>query len=233
MNKRISFIIKSLILLFIVAITAYLLWEKRSVFNRQPVLDNRKYAPLLDSVNTVKKRLARENANKELLGAKFVEIISTRIFPYWYGTKWGFYGTTEIPNEGEIACGYFVTTTLRDMGVPIKRIKLAQCASEEMIRALIKPNYIHHFSGSGINAFESSLEKLGNGIYIVGLDNHTGFILVSQSGNYFIHSSGAFPFQVIKEKLSESGILKKSKYKVVGKINSDEAFLRNWVRNTH
>ncbi len=118
------------------------------------------------------------------------------------------------------------------MGVPIKRIKLAQCASEEMIRALIKPNYIHHFSKIGIDVFENKLKKLGDGIYIVGLDNHTGFILISATGNYFIHSSGVFPFQVVKEKISDSGILKKSKYRVVGKINSDEAFLKNWVQHS-
>src|SRR5690606_907796 len=48
------------------------------------------------------------------------------IIPYWYGTEWDFEGHTAIPNEGKIACGYFVSTTLRDMGLNINRYKLAQ-----------------------------------------------------------------------------------------------------------
>ncbi len=35
------------------------------------------------------------------------------IVPHWYGTPWDFNGHTNIPNQGEIACGYFVSTTLR------------------------------------------------------------------------------------------------------------------------
>src|SRR2546429_7045322 len=38
--------------------------------------------------------------------------IYTEIFPSWYGTAWDFYGTTEVPQQGKIACGYFVTTVL-------------------------------------------------------------------------------------------------------------------------
>src|SRR6476660_4877291 len=29
------------------------------------------------------------------------------IFPSWYGTPWDFNGTTEVPQQGKIACGYF------------------------------------------------------------------------------------------------------------------------------
>ncbi len=32
---------------------------------------------------------------------------------YWDDTTWDFYGMSRIPGEGEIACGYFVTTCSR------------------------------------------------------------------------------------------------------------------------
>src|SRR5262245_48861455 len=38
------------------------------------------------------------------------------LFPFWYGTDWDFSGVTETPNQGKIACGYFVSTLLRDVG---------------------------------------------------------------------------------------------------------------------
>src|SRR5678815_2190781 len=36
--------------------------------------------------------------------------IYSEIFSSWYGTAWDFNGTTEVPQQGKIACGYFVST---------------------------------------------------------------------------------------------------------------------------
>jgi hypothetical protein len=74
----------------------------------------------------------------ELLYGRF---IVDSIIPYWFGTKWNFYGTTEVPRNGSIACGYFVTTVLRDAGLRINRIKLAQAASEEMMKSVCHKKY--------------------------------------------------------------------------------------------
>src|SRR5687768_5227389 len=30
------------------------------------------------------------------------------VLPAWYGTGWDFNGTSEVPQQGKIACGYFV-----------------------------------------------------------------------------------------------------------------------------
>ena len=38
--------------------------------------------------------------------------LADSVFPAWYGTKWDFNGHTNVPKEGLIACGYFVSTTL-------------------------------------------------------------------------------------------------------------------------
>ena len=108
--------------------------------------------------------------------------MTDKIFPYWYGTDWDFNGTTQKPNEGKIACGYFVTTTLRDIGLDINRVKLAQCASEQMIKKLVSEDNIYRFSNKSIEEFETNLKQKGNGIYVVGLDNHTGFVLFSDEG---------------------------------------------------
>lgn len=189
------------------------------------------YPMELDTIKQIKKRMRKERVIFTEIQQTFIRCMDSRIFKYWYGTKWDFNGTTEKPNEGKIACGYFVTTTLRDAGVPIDRVKMAQCASEEMIRTLTDKKYIYHFSGISLDDFEKKIKRKGNGLYIIGLDNHTGFISITDDGNYFIHASGWFPFKVIKEVLGKSSVLGKSKYRVVGKISDDKEFLDKWLKN--
>lgn len=141
------------------------------------------------------------------------------LLPCWYGTPWSFNGTTEEPGKGTIACGYFVTTVFRDAGFSLQRIKLAQCPSEEMIKTICTRSSIHRYSDISINDFAGKTEKMGFGLYVVGLDNHTGFILNDSTGSYFIHSTFVGPGCVIKEKVSESKVLAASRYRVIGKVN--------------
>lgn len=161
-----------------------------------------------------------------------IKALTEQIFPFWYGIRWSFYGNTTTPGDGSIACGYFVTTTLSHAGVKLNRVKLAQCASEEMIRSLVQKQNITHFNSISLQNFINGISKKGKGIYIIGLDNHTGFIYIDSTNEVrFIHSSGRFPFCVINEKASESVVLEKSDYKVVGKISDDDVFLKNYFNN--
>lgn len=152
----------------------------------------------------------------ELLYGRF---IVDSIIPYWYGTKWNFYGTTEVPQAGSIACGYFVTTILRDAGLNINRIKLAQAPSEEMMKKVCYKNSLKRFRNAPMQNFINDLHHLENGLYVVGLDFHTGFIYHENEKLLFIHASFQTPQLVIQQKVHESAILAASKYKVVGKVN--------------
>ncbi|MFC6095035.1 hypothetical protein ACFPVY_00120 [Flavobacterium qiangtangense] len=215
------------LIFFVIAIGFAVYFSFPNLFHKNNIaLEN--YQKTLDTIQTIRKNL--KNKSTEEKGKAFTNLMVDKIFPYWYGTPWNFNGTTQKPNEGKIACGYFVTTTIEDMGFPINRIKLAQCASEEMIKNLVSKENITRFSGISMEDFEKKIIKKGNGLYIIGLDNHTGFVLVSDKGNYFIHSNGYFPQEVMKEKLSDSKIIAKSKYRVVGKISADKKFLNNWTK---
>lgn len=224
MTKRKIYVL----LLLTLIIGGYFLYHSL-MDSKEEVLNNKYYKTELDSIKEIRKNLKQNHSSVSELRNVFLEKINKKIFPYWYGTKWDFNGTTEMPNEGSIACGYFVTTTLRDMGVPINRVKMAQCASEEMINSLTANKNIYHLSSLTLVEFENKIKKLGKGLYIIGLDNHTGFISITEKGNYFIHSTGWFPFKVVKDVLSESDVISKSKYRVVGKISDDEVFLKKWV----
>ena len=197
----------------------------------EPFRDKAYYRSELDTILALRKSLLKERADLKKVKRLFIKNITEKIFPYWYGTPWDFNGTTELPQEGNIACGYFVTTTLQHMGVKINRVKMAQCASEEMIRSLTSRKNIYHLPGISLAAFEKKLEHIGAGLYIIGLDNHTGYVLISENGNFFIHASGWFPFKVVKTPLSEADVIDRSKYRVLGKISDDEAFLAKWIGN--
>jgi hypothetical protein len=77
--------------------------------------------------------------------------------------------------------------------------------------------------------FIQSIQKQGYGLYIVGLDNHTGFIYNNGKDIYFIHSTFVGTRNVQKENAATCWILKQSKYKVLGKISADERVLERWM----
>ncbi|MEN9521877.1 MAG: hypothetical protein RL065_254 [Bacteroidota bacterium] len=158
----------------------------------------------------------------------FIHHISN-MFPYWYGTRWNYNGTTQIPGKGSIACGYFVTTVLQQSGLKINRIELAQFGSEQMILSICNKKNINRFPNYSMMPFMKYIKNSGEGIYLLGLDNHTGFIWNDGEEIFFVHASGRFPYCVKKEKAIESITLWKSKYKVISKISSDTLVLNKWL----
>lgn len=159
--------------------------------------------------------------------------ISEELFPYWEGTRWNFNGTTQVPGRGSIACGYFVTTLLRDIGVPVKRERYAQMASEQMIKALVQESSITRYSGVDMDTFITNVKAKGNQLYVLGLDNHTGFLVTENDHVYFIHSSGRFPWAVVKEDAATAVVIQQSKYRVTGCLSSDDKLLQAWMTNVN
>lgn len=160
-----------------------------------------------------------------------VTTIKNELFPQWLGTEYDFYGITETPGTGKIACGYFVTTVLRDAGYPIERVKMAQAASEKMIRSMVDEKNIYRFPRVKFKKFIRSIENIGEGLYVVGLDTHAGFLLYDGEKSWFIHATSRSD-QVVWENAETSKSLIKSRYRVVGKLDSDEDFIRRWLANT-
>ena len=199
------------------------------------------YKREIDTISQQRKKLlvewnAADAGKKKLLiskaGAAFSAGLNSRLFQYWYETDWDYNGTTEEPGKGSIACGYFVTTLLRDMGTSLNRSGLACSASEEMIKKLVSEKNIHRFSNFSIDRFVDEIKKLGNGIYLTGLDNHTGFIVCTDGKVEFIDSGGGAPARVLRKDAHDSGLLSRSKYRVVGKITDDEFFLVKWLNGS-
>lgn len=182
------------------------------------------YKKTCEEIKQSNKNLTVRNAQQNLINN-----FTKHLLPFWLGTRWSFYGTTYVPGEGSIACGYFVTTVLQHLGVKLDRNALAQCASEQLIKTLCSKSNITYANNTSLQEFNNALLHKGSGLYIIGLDNHTGFILVQNGQAYFIHSSGRFPFGVVKEEVLKSKVLEKSFYKVLGKISHDIQFMHLYV----
>ncbi len=156
-------------------------------------------------------------------------MITTDIFNCWYGTPWDFNGQTRTPQQGSIACGYFVTGVLYDAGLNIPRVNWAQQASEVFITKM--SNDIKRFSNVSVEEVKLYLKKKGNGLYIVGLDKHVGFVFVKGEEIKFVHSNYyQRDIGVMSEELDSENPLKDSNYRVIGKI-IDDAMVENWILN--
>ena len=181
------------------------------------------------------KKATDQTTRKEILQRArqiFVASINNDIFPDWYGTDWDFYGTTEKPGEGKIACGYFVSTVLRDAGLKVSRVSMAQQASENIIKSLTTEPFINRYRNLSLEKFVAEIEKLGAGLYVVGLDFHVGFLYHDGAKLHFIHSSYVEPSETIKETAAASPVLGATKYRVVGKISDDDALILKWLHQT-
>jgi hypothetical protein len=162
----------------------------------------------------------------------FIDHLADSIIPYWYGTAWDFNGITETPGQGKIACGYFITTTLRDMGYKINRYKIAQLASAGIIQSLVQKKNIKYYYNNSFEEFIDKIMQQGAGFYVVGLDNHVGYLYHDGNNLYFIHSTFVGKRCVMKEVAKSSDVLIASKFRITGKISDDELFLVKWM-NRH
>lgn len=160
----------------------------------------------------------------------WVSSIGTDLFTHWKNTTWDFNGTSTVPGEGSIACGFFVTTLLQDMGLDINRRRLAICASSEMMKSLVPHQQLLNLSNLSYFDFVNTMQKAGKGVYIIGLDLHTGFILHDGTDTWFIHSNYINRKGVVKELLKNSAALQASKTKWVVSISTDRVFIERWLK---
>ena len=148
----------------------------------------------------------------------------------WLGTPWDFNGTCQTPGSGKIACGYFVSTILRDAGFKVERIRLAQQPSQNIIATFLLRSEMHIRASLAYDTFLDQVTARGPGIRIVGLDSHVAFIVVPPSGDIrFIHSSGAAAKCVVDEDRSQAGVLQRSNYRVTGNITGSDEVIHGWL----
>lgn len=226
--------------LFIVLLSVLFSCKQAQTSNEKQTHIQKPDVPYSEYISGVmEKRLSYEkqyvNANpqekKELIVSArkyLLHTLTKDIFAYWYGTQWDFNGTTRTPGEGSIACGYFVTNVLSDVGFKIPRVKWAQSASEVFIVQLANEE-LKRSSNASMKKVRSYLKKAGEGLYLVGLDSHVGFVYVQGDQMKFIHSNYYSPTNgVSMEELETHNPLNDSSYRVFGKLLSDQ-MVERWI----
>ncbi len=159
-----------------------------------------------------------------------MQALLKEMFPLWEGTAWDFNGISETPREGAIACGYFVTTLLRDAGFRLPRIKLAQQPSQTIIRSLCARESVRVAYERPITEFVAYVRAQGPGMHLVGLDCHTGFVAYDGTTMLFVHASYFNPPRAVTaEAVEGNNPLAKSKYLMSGRLFDDGMMVR-WLR---
>ena len=152
------------------------------------------------------------------------------IFNHWYTTKWSFEGYTEIPKQGTIACGYFVSTTLRDVGFKLNRFKLAQKSPEEEAKSIACGTTIEKLQNISKQELKNYFLKKQDGLYFIGLDFHVGYIYKDKSEIYFIHSNYIDNKGVMKETLESSKAIMSTNY-YIANITYNDVLIKKWILN--
>jgi hypothetical protein len=187
-----------------------------------------KQASLREAFSNARGDAARDAIRIE--AARYIErALIDDVLPRWDGTPWAFEGTSKTPGQGSIACGYFVTTTLQEAGIHVERAKLAQQPSEDIIKSLVPASAIARFSDVPVEKFTAAVAARGDGLYVVGLDIHVGFLIVRGGEVLFHHSSYVDAAKVVREKAAISGPLVGSRYRVIGKLFTDDALIDAWL----
>jgi hypothetical protein len=174
----------------------------------------------------------RAEARRTVLAA-----LSNTIFPAWMGTPWGLgpLSTANRPHQPGmvVGCSYFLTGVLQNAGLRLEdRARFAQAPSALMQKALSSdPKDLHRLPGMDASKLEDRIRALGDGVYIVGLNIHTGFLLVQDGAVRIVHASYTPPNQVVSEPLAKSLVIRYSYSRgyVVTPVFRDDRLVDLWL----
>jgi len=189
------------------------------------------YSQVKASILELKKEWGHLDNIKDTLSYVFKEQLLNRIIPYWEGTTWSFEGHSAIPQKGEIACGYFVSTTLKDVGLNINKYRLAQQNPFLEAKSLALTSEVIHISNSSINKNINEINDLvPEGIHFIGFNqSHVGFILKEGNQLYLIHSNYVNSEGVLIEKIESSEVFKFYSQFYIVELSTNKKLLDYWL----
>jgi hypothetical protein len=208
-----------------------------SVFHAHAATTPAEYAALRAEIRTAQADLqARWRGTEDpVMRAAILEAARMRVFhvivhqliPAWEGTPWDFWGTTQVPGQGQIACGYYVSTLLEHAGFEVERVKLAQQASEKIIKTFTPEDRIWRTSDATVERSLQPVQEQGAGVYVVGLDYHVGLLVNDGERIQFCDSSYIDPSAVLCQDPAEATSYH-SRYRVIGKL-LDDSMIEAWL----
>jgi len=201
----------------------------------QTFQQNESYKAVLDSILLQKEKLKlfyQNTENKDLaidsVSKYFLETFVEKLIPFWYGTSWSMSGTTQIPKQGYISCGYFVSNTLFDMGLNFNRIKIAQMASRNIARTFqMKENIIMLKDITNQEVVSYLKQNYNEGLFIVGLDSHSAFLVYFENEVYLLHSGRSTSGVVIEYAEYSNSFISNRYY--IGEVTTNKELMLKWL----
>lgn len=192
------------------------------------------YSETLNYVKNKKIEITNKEISDSALSQIFTELLVENIIPYWVGTKWSFSGTTNKPNQGTIACGYFISTTLKHMGFNLNRYKLAQQSPINEAKSLSVGDSLMIIKGK---TYLECIDEIKNkiqteGVYFIGFDEgHVGYLYKTNKDFYIIHSNFFGIDGVAIENIWDSEAFSLFNYFYIADISTNHFLLNKWLKN--
>lgn len=203
------------------------------IAQNNPVGYEASYTASKKSVAATKSRIHLDRISEDSLSHLFTNLLTEKIIPHWLGTLWSFEGHTLVPGSGEIACGYFVSTTLKDVGFNLDRYKFAQQLPIHEAKTLALGNPLLEINSTSTDERIATLrDTLKEGIYFLGFDqNHVGYIQKKNNDLFVIHSNYIGAEGVVIEKIEDSQVFSYYDRIYIADISRNRALLSKWARN--
>ncbi len=191
------------------------------------------YTLLKKDIKATKSASRNQQLDHDALSSIMTDFLVNKIIPHWIGTPWSFDGHTSVPRQGEISCGYFVSTTLKDVGFNLNRYKLAQQLpiNEGKTLSLGEP-LIEIYNTSTEGRIQTLKDSLSEGIYFIGFDrSHVGFVHKKNRELFVVHSNYIGHRGVEIEKIEDSAVFSRYSRIYIAAISTNKALLRKWKNN--
>lgn len=190
------------------------------------------YTASKKSVATTKSRIRLDRISEDSLSYLYTNLLTEQIIPHWLGTPWSFEGHTSVPGSGEIACGYFVSTTLKDVGFNLDRYKFAQQLPIHEAKTLAQGKPLLEINNYATDERIAILkDTLKEGIYFIGFDQtHVGYIQKRNDDLFVIHSNYIGAEGVVIERIEDSQVFSYYSRIYIADISRNAALMKKWVR---
>jgi hypothetical protein len=208
--------------------------NQETVCNNAPS-DTAAYLKLKDNIKSKRDSVFKiyctaSNDQQEMYLKNTEELLLTTyyktIIPKWLGTKWEFYGETQIPGDSSIACGHFFVTTLKHLGIRLENShEMATNYSAYMVNSLCDTSF-KVFKAIDLLKI---VEKYPDDIWVVGLRSHSGLLIKYKGQIHFVHSSCTAPTMVVDELAEESSTFQGSTIYVSGPLFKNNSLSEKWI----
>jgi hypothetical protein len=143
------------------------------------------YSKKLDQIRADKTKFIKYKTSQDSIKDYLLYQFETQIYPEWIGTPWDYNGHTNTPKQSSIACGYFVSTTLKHMGFNWNRYELAKMYSQQIVEDITDTSFVF----DNISQLHTYVRYQPDNLFILGLSSHVGLVLKRNGKIWFIHSN--------------------------------------------